>query len=206
MFSAPDPGTLSSLMKAASILFIAVGGLSVGRPAWALGPVDIEAAARVGAASTPIKYDVNGAWGALGLGLGGRAGVSISGIYGGVSAMYYLGGSNTEKAPPSTDVTPPPGPIESESSWLFGFEGGYGIKMQLLTLRPTVQMGSYTLHYSLSPSGNQDIHNLYIEPGVTALIGFGTWFVGADADVFLTPGMDNSKAAFMGNAQVGVTF
>ncbi|HEY4015046.1 MAG TPA: hypothetical protein VGM06_17000 [Polyangiaceae bacterium] len=197
-------------MKTTSILFIALGGLtfafSFARSAWAVGPVDIEVAARVGGASSPIKDDVNGGTGALGFGLGGRAGVSIFGIYGGVSAMYYLGGSNTESVAPSSAVFAPPGPIESESGWLYGFEGGYSFRLQILTLRPTVQIGSYTLHYSLSGGGSQDIHNLYVEPGVTALIGFGTWFVGADADVFLTPGMDNSRAAFMGNGQVGVKF
>lgn len=204
MFPRSNPWKLQSLMKIASILFFAavavISVVTFTRPAWALGPVDIEAAARVGGASSPIKDDVNGRGGALGFGLGGRAGVSIFGIYGGVSAMYYLGGSNTESFP-----TGPPA-IESESSWLYGFEGGYSFKIQLLTLRPTVQIGSYTLHYSLSGVGSQDIHNLYVEPGVTALIGFGIWFVGADADVFLTPGLDNSRAAFMGNAQVGVKF
>lgn len=196
-------------MKITSILFVVVGcftfASSVARPARALGPVDIEAAARVGGASSPIKDDVNGRTGALGFGLGGRAGVSIFGIYGGVAAMYYLGGSNTESQSPSADFVPP-GPIESESSWLYGFEGGYSFKIQLLTLRPTVQIGSYTLHYSLVDGGGQNIHNLYVEPGVTALIGFGLWFVGADANVFLTPGMDKSRAAFMGNVQVGLKF
>jgi len=59
-----------------------------------------------------------------------------------------------------------------------------------------------------------DVHNLYVEPGVAALLGFGLWFVGADVDVFLTPGLSgvqvggagDSKAAFMANGQVGVKF
>lgn len=197
-------------MKYSSILFIAVGGFtfafSVARPALAVGPIDIEAAARVGGASSPIKNDVNGRTGALGFGLGARAGLSIFGIYGGVSAMYYFGGSNTESQAPSAGLFVPPGPIETESSWLYGFEVGYSIKIQILTLRPTVQIGSYTLHDSFAGGGSQDIHNWYVEPGVTALIGFGMWFVGADANVFLTPGMDNSRAAFMGNVQVGLKF
>jgi hypothetical protein len=209
LFSRSNPRTLQSVMKIASNFFLAAAAVisvvTFTRPAWALGPVDIEAAARVGGASSPIKDDVNGRGGALGFGLGGRAGVSIFGIYGGVSAMYYLGGSNTESQSPLAGFVPP-GPIESESSWLYGFEGGYSFKIQPLTLRPTVQIGSYTLHYSLSDGGSQDIHNLYVEPGVTALLGFGLWFVGADADIFLTPGLDNSRAAFMANAQVGVKF
>jgi hypothetical protein len=123
--------------------------------------------------------------------------------------MYYLGGS-TESQPSGANAK------VSESSWLYGFEGGYSFKIALLTLRPTVEVGSYTIHTSLSGGGSeafdlvglaaQDRHSLYVEPGVTALVGFGLWFVGADADIFLTPGLDNSQAAFMANGQVGVKF
>jgi len=190
------------MKRATNLLLVAgafVSSVAFSRPARALGPVDIEAAARVGGTSDPIKGP---GLNPLGFGAGGRAGVSIFGIYAGVSGMYYLGGNNSL-------VTPPPAgaiSIESESSWLYGVEGGYSFKIALLTLRPTVEIGSYTIHTSLSGGGSQDIHNLYVEPGVTALLGFGLLFVGADADIFLTPGLDNSKAAFMANGQVGVKF
>jgi hypothetical protein len=194
------------LMKSAPI-FLAVAGAVVfavafSRPAWALGPVDIEAAARVGGGSNPLKdADIN----VLGFGLGGRAGVSIFGIYGGVSAMYYLGGSTNE--PVTVNGAPTGESVKTTaSSYLYGFEGGYSLKILLLTLRPTVEVGNYTVHVSASGFGSQDMHNVYIEPGVTALLGFGLWFVGADANIFLTPGLDNSKAAFMANGQVGVKF
>lgn len=194
-------------MKKASVFLapavVIVLAVTFTRPARALGPVDIEAAARVGGASSPIKDDIHGGGGALGFGLGGRAGLSIFGIYGGVSAMYYFGGGNDESQPVA------PGSVgikDSESSWLYGFEGGYSIKIALLTLRPTVGIGSYTIHYSLSGGGSEDVHNLYVEPGITALLGFGLWFVGADVNAFLTPGLDNSKAALMANGQIGVKF
>jgi hypothetical protein len=87
-----------------------------------------------------------------------------------------------------------------------GFEGGYSLKILLVTLRPTVQVGSYTIHTSISGLRTADVHNVYVEPGVTALIGFGLWFVAADANIFLTPGLNNSRAAFVGNGQVGVKF
>jgi hypothetical protein len=173
------------------------------RPAWALGPVDIEVAARVGGASNPVKDDpIN----ILGFGLGGRAGVSIFGIYGGVSAMYYLGGSSDEPNNNGVSSVSSGSVKVSSSSYLYGFEGGYSLKIFLVTLRPTVQVGNYTIHTSVSGFGSQDVHNIYIEPGVTGLLGFGLWFVGADANVFLTPGLDGSKAAFMANGQIGVKF
>lgn len=202
-------------MKGASILLAAAvaGGctFAFSRPARALGPIDVEAAARVGGATNPIKdSSIN----PLGFGAGGRAGVSLFGIYAGVSGMYYFGGSQTETIP-SSSITPSTSVKLNESSWLFGFEGGYSLKILLLTIRPTVQVGSYTVHASVGGTSiagvavqgsSNDVHNIYVEPGVTALLGFGLWFVGADANVFLTPGLNNSKAAFMGNGQIGVKF
>ncbi len=75
-----------------------------------------------------------------------------------------------------------------------------------MTLRPTVQVGNYAIHTSFSGGTGRDTHNLFVESGLTALLGFGLWFVGADANVFFTPGLDNSKAAFMGNVQGGIKF
>jgi hypothetical protein len=74
----------------------------------------------------------------------------------------------------------------------------------LLTLRPTVQVGNYTIHTSVLGGTSPDTHNLFVESGLTALLGFGLWFVGANANVFFTPGLDNSKAAFMGNVHACV--
>jgi len=182
-------------MKNASIFLVmavaVVFAVTFTRPAWALGPLDIEVAARVGGASNDAKDStVN----PLGFGLGGRAGVSCFGIYAGISGMYYLGGSENVE------------PKISFSSYLYGIEGGYNFKILLLTLRPTVEVGNYTVHVSFAGSGSSNTSNVYIEPGVTALLGFGLWFVGADANVFLTPGVSGSTAAFMANGQVGVKF
>ncbi|HXX67847.1 MAG TPA: hypothetical protein VEK07_11725 [Polyangiaceae bacterium] len=193
-------------MKGAIALLAAAAGAStfvVARPASALGPLDIEVGARVGGASGPIKDDPP--TNILGLGVGGRAGLSVFGIYGGVSGMYYFGGSATESA-----VTPTGGGSSSfkltTSSWLYGFDGGYSFKFLFLTLRPVVGVGNYTIHSTVSGQAIQDVHNLYVEPGLMVLLGIGLWFVGADADVFLTPGLTDSKAAFMANGQVGVKF
>ncbi|HTB74442.1 MAG TPA: hypothetical protein VK762_14420, partial [Polyangiaceae bacterium] len=48
--------------------------------------------------------------------------------------------------------------------------------------------------------------NLYIEPGVTALISLGGWFVGADANLLFFPGLDDSKVAFSLHGQIGFKF
>lgn len=189
-------------MKAASIRLLAaaasVSSVVYARSACALGPLDIELGARVGGASNPIKDDPTNI---LGFGAGGRAGVSVLGLYGGVSGMYYFGGSTTvagEGTTSSVKVT--------TTSWLYGFDGGYSFKILLLTLRPVVGIGSYTIHSTVAGAAGQDVHNLYVEPGVMALFGFGLWFIGADANVFLTPGLSDSKAALMANGQLGVKF
>jgi hypothetical protein len=39
---------------------------------------------------------------------------------------------------------------------------------------------------------------------VTALVGFGLWFVGADANLIFLPGLDNSHVAVAFNGQVGI--
>lgn len=188
-------------MNRAIVLLAAAAGVCsvlVARPASAVAPIDVEVGARVGGATNPIGSGYN----ILGFGVGGRAGVSASGVYSGLSGMYYFGG----------------GPF---SSWLLGFDGGYSFKFYLLTVRPVVGVGSYTIQSKVSPYSIQKmmvstVNNFYVEPGLTALLGFGLVFIGADADVFLTPGLSgqtvsglggsNSKAAFMANGQVGVKF
>jgi hypothetical protein len=208
-------------VKGASVLLAAAVAagctFAFSRPARALGPIDIEAAASAGGATSPIRgsaINPPGSINPLGVGVGGRAGISLFGIYAGISGMYYFGGSTTETIP-STTVTPSTSVKVSETSWLYGFEAGYNLKILLLTIRPTVQVGPYTLHASVGGTtvggvvlsgSSKDYHNIYVEPGVTALLGFGLWFVGADANVFVTPGLSGAKAAFMGNGQIGVKF
>lgn len=189
-------------MKRTSVFLLplAIGAflLAFPRPASALGPLDIEVGARIGGGSNPIKEDpIN----PLGFGAGGRAGVSILGLYGGVSGMYYFGGSMTQP------VLPPAASVKvTQTSWLYGVDVGYGLKIFLLTLRPTVGVGSYTIHTAVQGGVSTDVHNVYVEPGATAMLGFGLWFVGADANALLTPGLSSSKAALIANGQVGVKF
>ena len=57
-----------------------------------------------------------------------------------------------------------------------------------------------------APSANGNTSDLYVEPGVTGLIGLGLWYVGADANILFFPGLDNSKAALSIHGQIGVKF
>jgi hypothetical protein len=189
-------------------ILIAIFVLCFSHEAFAFGPVDIEVAARVGGAPNPGEtLQSNGpgpvpAPNPLGLGLGGRAGASFSGFYAGASVMYYFGGSQT--------VAGAGAGRESEKTLLYGLEGGYDIRVSILTLRPQIGIGNYTLSQSwtlaasnVTVSSNQN--NLYVEPGVTALLSFGKLIVGADANVlFGLPG--SAGAAFTADGQVGVRF
>jgi hypothetical protein len=82
------------VVKAPSVLLLAgaaLSTLSVTRRASALGPVDIEVAAKVGGGTNPENNSHDAGPNPLGFGFGGRAGVSVSGLYAGLSFGYYLG-------------------------------------------------------------------------------------------------------------------
>jgi hypothetical protein len=194
-----------------SALFIGVAAALVAHDALAVGPVDIEIGARVGYGAAPGGTS-NGP-NPLGFGVGGRAGVSILGLYGGISGIYYLGESK--------DVSSGGASASFKAhSVLLGLEAGYGSKLGPLSLRATVGIGNIESDYTggamgggvtltIPPGSN---NGLYIEPGVTGVIGFGLWFVGADANALILPdypGYDGSKtleAAFTVHGQVGVKF
>lgn len=74
------------------------------RAAHALGPIDVEVAAKAGGATNP--YTADGAINPLGFGLGGRAGVVVlDHLYGGVNLMYYFGGSGPDVGGPIPTAT-----------------------------------------------------------------------------------------------------
>jgi len=187
------------LLVAATAAVVVIG--SVARDAHALGPIDLELGAKVGAGTSPASSGPN----PLGFGLGGRGGISFFGIYAGVDAMYYFGGSET---------LTPPGPAGTSSekislhTVMYGLDLGYNFKIAILTIRPLLGIGNFTESSSPS-SGNES--NLYLEPGVTALVSLGTLFVGADANLLVLPGINTptgnqTETAFTLHGQVGVRF
>ena len=197
-------------MKRAAFLLltVAVGlaTLSLSRNASALGPVDVEVAAKVGGGTNPVNVP-GGQFGpaqvnALGFGLGARAGASISGFYGGLAFMYYFGG----RQPPYGAGTNIIIHLESFSSVLYGIEAGYDFKVSLLTIRPELGVGNFTVTESSPGTTSLSASNVYLEPGVVGLLSFGQWLVGADANVILLPAMSRSQPAFTAHGQVGVKF
>jgi hypothetical protein len=205
-----------------------VSALLAARDASALGPVDLEIAGRVGGGTSPVNsgtssngssLDIN----PLGVGVGGRAGVSLSSLYAGLSFMYYFGGSK--------DVPNPVGPPvhESGTSVLYGLEVGYNLRLPVITVRPQVGVGKYTLNvdgsaqvFGVSYSGSSTWDNVYLEPGILVKASFGMWLLGADANVFWLPGSDkidvslcssplchytlSSQLAFTAHGQLGLQF
>ncbi len=179
---------------------LGIGAACVTRDAKALGPIDVEAAAKVGYGTNPFG---GGYPNPLGLGLGVRGGVSLLGFYGGLGLMYYVGGNAT-----ASDG------YRSVNSVLYGIEAGYGTKFfELVTLRGQLGLGNFTKNQSGSAPGSGNSSNLYLEPGLTALVSFGILLVGVDANVLILPGIADPingqsawDAAFTVHAQAGVKF
>jgi hypothetical protein len=192
-----------------SVLKVLVGALAVSaiwipREAWALGPVDLEIAAQVGGGTSTVG---SGAPNALGLGVGGRVGISAFGFYGGLAAMRYFG--DGQDIP---DASGGPPVHTYASSTLVGLEGGYNLGLSILTLRPQLGIGYYNAGFSYSNppglgepgSSSGSTSSIYAEPGITGLVSFGLWFVGADADLLWVPAVDNAQVAVVLHAQLGI--
>jgi hypothetical protein len=177
--------------------------LTFASSAGADGIVAVELAARVGAATSP-------GWVAnpFALGFGARAGASFHGFYGGITAMYYLGGSFG---------------ASGFHTVLIGLEGGYTLKVGPVLLRPQVGVGDGSFSQTASDGVNNPpistlVGNVYLEPGVVVMIPIGSFFVGADANALILPafslansdGMGSEPAktylSFSAHAQVGVRF
>jgi len=202
-------------MKSLALTFASVAAafaaFSCSGTAHALGPIDLEIAARGGYATNPSSTDFG--TNPYGGGFGGRAGVSFFGIYGGVSGMYYLGGSQSVA-----------GVTVSSHTTMEGVEVGFTLPIPLLKIRPEVGVGNATMSASGSSSavggasiGGGSSSNLYVEPGVLVMIPLGTFFVGADVNALILPnvvagynadGSSSTKAytSLSVHAQLGVKF
>ena len=106
----------------------------------ALGPVDIEAGAKVGG-GVPLNNSTSPyAIPAMGFGSGGRAGVSLFNVYAGFSGVYYFGDTKTVTQEETTVKG-------SAHTLMLGAELGYDIKLfGLLTLRPQIGLGNNEIY------------------------------------------------------------
>jgi hypothetical protein len=183
--------------------------IATSRDASALGPLDLEIGAKAGVGTAPSSLP-SGSPNPLGFGLGARGGVAIMGFYGGVNFVYYFGSSETVQIPFGGGSA-----SSSFHSMMYGVEGGYGFTLlDMLTIRPQVGVGNFTLSYSFN-GNSSDSSNLYVEPGVTAFVtvpGLG-WFVGADANLLVLPGIKDgtngqsqTDTAFTIHGQIGYKF
>ncbi len=182
--------------------FVGLSALSFSKSAWALGPVDIEIAAKAGLGT--LFNEPSGAANPLGFGIGGRVGVDLfTSYYVGLSGMYYLGGSENG---PLTNI--------SFHTVQYGVEAGYNIYLlkliglspdtvaKLLDIRPQVGVGNLTV----SASGFPDVSNLYLEPGVTGLVSVGPLLAGLDLNVLWIPNASGQNTGFTGHLQLGLKF
>jgi hypothetical protein len=164
--------------SAASILLFASA-----RPAHALGPVDLEIAGKVGYGSNQLD-----------LGLGGRAGVSLFGLYGGLNIVDYLGQNSVH-------------------ALTYGGELGYGFKISFITIRPLVGFGDESVSVpavAVCPPGancgsGPAVSSFYLQPGGLVQFGFGHLIFGVDAGA-LIPTASGSRASFTMNGELGVRF
>jgi hypothetical protein len=149
--------------------------------AHALGPLDIELGARVGAATNPNSNTPT----PFGVGIGGRAGVSIYHLYAGISAIHYDGSSADVSGPATPAGTFGTASVDY-STTLIGGELGYSITgIPLLTLRPQIGIGNASFSV-----GDASQSHIYVEPGLLAMIRVGIVYFGADANILVIPSVD----------------
>jgi hypothetical protein len=170
----------------------------------ALGPIGLEIGTKVGYGTSPGGAAVN----PLGLGLGVRAGLTLSGLYVGLSAVDYLGSSD--------------GNGGQYHAIQLGGELGLGFKIHGVTIRPQIGAGDVSLSGSLAGLTSPGIPTaacLYVEPGVAALVSVGGVYLGVDAGALVIAGepayvLSGSQyvlttslaAAFAMHAQAGIKF
>jgi hypothetical protein len=138
--------------------------------AHASGPVGFEVGAKVGYGTGFPEAAVN----PLGIGLGGRVGITVFGFYVGLDAVDYLGSGDGNG-----------GQYHALQS---GGELGYGFKARSVTIRPQIGVGDIYLFGSAagltSPAFPTSIC-LYVEPGAALLISLGVVYIGIDAGALM---------------------
>jgi hypothetical protein len=147
--------------------------LAIVLPPWkasASGPVGFELGAKVGYGTS-----INGpAVSPLGIGFGGRAGITFFGVYLGLDVVDYLGTGD--------------GNGGDYHAFQFGGELGYGFRIRAVTIRPQVGVGDVYLFGSVagltSPAFPPSLC-LFGEPGITVLVSFGRVYIGLDAGALL---------------------
>lgn len=185
---------------------LAASTLAASREVDALGtPLTLEVAVKSGFGTNIYALGAN----PLGVGLGGRVGVSIYGFHGGFDGEYFFGGS--EDLPLGGVPT-----HQSAHSVKYGVQVGYNIGIHSITIRPQLGVGNFTQTVDESVAGvslsSTNRSSLYLEPGVIVLGAFGNWLVGLDANALLITGFSDTDGTsrlhlgFTVHGQVGLSF
>lgn len=193
-----------------AVFAIAATTLSMAHNASALGPVTVEAGAVVGGATNTQNGEPN----PFGFEFGGRAGASLWNVYLGVSFLYSLGSSETDRCVLPGGYSCGTFPV-ADRAVRYGLAGGYDLHFfDRVTLRPQLGIGdavTYLSDRSSEPPAAPAVtfphqHDLYLEPGLTALASLGRLFVGADVNALWLPGSKGSNVALSAHGQVGIQF
>lgn len=143
-----------------------------------------------------VTAPIHGGTNPFGAGFGARAGlVWGGGWYLGATFTYFLGGKDV-------DV--------SYRAIFYGLDFGYGFHFRTfggssLTLRPRIGAGDAAVYYtdpslaadvvtsasggSYGASDTLTVNNLYLQPGVTAMLAAGGHFAAVDASMLVLPGI-----------------
>ncbi len=186
-------------------------------------PIDWEIAATADFLTAPIRGGTN----PFGLGFGGRAGLSVYGVYAGFTVIDYLGG---------TDVN------QSDRSILIGGELGYGAKIHTferervtLVLRGVVGLGNASVAHDdpalaqnvkpdvvttasgrtvsgSKPSTTVSVNDLFLRPTLSLMLVHDWQFVALQGDALVLPrisygGADPSTwISYGAQVQIGAKF
>jgi hypothetical protein len=194
---------------------VVAGILLVARAAHAIGPVDAEVAG-VGGGTNLASSAAN----ELGFEAGARAGVSWRHFYGGLSFVdsptvtmraLCVGPVVAYCTTGTTSVLP-----FSVRSIRYGLDAGYDFRLlSRFIVRPQLGVGRIALYQS-SPvqvvvnDGLEGLdgtaHDVYLEPGVTAIVFLWHFLLGVDANALWVPELAHSRAALTAHGQLGVRF
>jgi hypothetical protein len=175
--------------------------------------LEVELGGQFSYLSPPVRGGVN----PFGAGFGGHLGLAFrGGLYLGISAVDFLGGKDVDL---------------SYRSLLVGVDVGWALPFAIsgstsLTLRPQLGVGDAAIYFTdptqvdvvTSASGGSSssdttvVNNVYLRPGLTAMLSGGGHFVALDAGVLVVPGIAYGGAdpttwvSYGAQAQLGFRF
>jgi hypothetical protein len=200
-YESPARNVRPSSLKLLAVLLTALATSLSPREAGAASHVGMELGAEVGYGASPNGAAVN----PLGLGVGGRLGITVYGLYLGAEAINYFGSGD--------------GNGGQYRAIQFGGQLGYGFKIRSLTIRPQVGGGDVYLTGSVAGLTSPALPTalcVYVEPSLALIGSIGAFFVGADAGALVLlsePSWSQSNIltsslalAFTAHGQIGLKF